>query len=471
MQLVKLITSKRINTLAAISSIVLLTPVFTYAQDNSPYSRFGIGDLAPKTHVVNRAMGGISAAYADFISINYNNPASYASFQAFTETKSKKLQSGRAILDIGVNYDNRAIQEPGNATKFASNNIFFSYLQMGVPLKAGWGLTFGLRPISRINYKILSSTRLVNPLPPFNLIDSTQTLYEGTGGTYRANIGTGITVFKKQKFKQEENLSIGVNAGYLFGNRDFSTRRAFVNDTVTYYKANYETRADYGNLYFDAGLQYKKPLSEKLSLTLGVTGAWAQTLNATQDVLRQTFDYNTNGDTLQVDSVYLLANQKGKIELPSNFTVGFVLQKQMTGVKESSWLIGVDFVKENWSKYRYYGQADNLTDKTAIRVGGQFTPAPKKNYFSNVTYRFGFFTGKDYVSTTGSRLKNMGGTFGLALPVGNYGQFSRTQYSVVNLAFEYSKRGGNSNPLKENLFRISAGFSLSDLWFGKRKYD
>jgi hypothetical protein len=473
MQLVKLITRKRINTLAAFSSLILIlsfsvsTPAFS--QDNSPYSRFGIGDLVPKAHVTNRGMGGITAAYSDIISINSSNPASYSAFQSWIEAKSKKIQSGRAILDVGVNYDSRTLQEPGNPEKFTSNNVLFSYLQLGVPIKQNWGLVFGLRPVSRTGYRIVSRTRLVNPLPPFNTIDSAQTLYEGTGGTYRATIGTGFAIFKKEKHKQEEKLSIGLNTGYMFGNKDYSTRRVFANDSVDYYKANYETKANYGNLYFDAGIQYKLPLNNKLSLTIGASGAWAQKLNATQDVLRQTFDYDANGDTLQVDSVYFSANQKGKIELPSTFTIGFVLQKPALTLKESSWLIGVDFSKTNWSKYKYYGQTESLRDVWEIKVGGQFTPIPKKNYFSNVAYRFGFFTGPDYVNA-GQKLTQTGGTFGMGLPLANRGGLTQ-QFTMLNLAFEFSKRGNNNNLLKENMFRISAGFSLSDLWFGKRKYE
>ena len=53
------------------------------AQDNSPYSRYGIGDLHPNSNILNRGMGGISAAYADPLSVNFVNPASYASFKTF----------------------------------------------------------------------------------------------------------------------------------------------------------------------------------------------------------------------------------------------------------------------------------------------------------------------------------------------------------------------------------------------------
>jgi hypothetical protein len=68
----------------------------------------------------------------------------------------------------------------------------------------------------------------------------------------------------------------------------------------------------------------------------------------------------------------------------------------------------------------------------------------------------------------------MGASFGMGLPVWSFkdpGRFRRTQYSNLNLSFEYIKRGNNDNRLKENTFRISAGFNFSDWWFSKRKYD
>jgi hypothetical protein len=77
------------------------------AQDNSPYSRYGIGDLVPQTNIFTRGMGGVSAAYIDNFSINFSNPASFSSFQSFREKKNKKMASGRAVADFGVNVERR----------------------------------------------------------------------------------------------------------------------------------------------------------------------------------------------------------------------------------------------------------------------------------------------------------------------------------------------------------------------------
>lgn len=474
MQLVKSITLKKIKTLRCLFGTFLVffcaafLPVF--GQDNSPYSRYGIGDLVPPTHVNSRSMGGISAGFTDFLSINFNNPASYSSFQAGIEPKSKKLVTGRAILDIGINIDNRTLKDQAKEGKFSASNALFSYVQVGVPIRSNWGLSFGLRPISRISYKIVRNELLMNPIPPFDTIENSTTRFEGDGGAYLASVGTGFSVFRRVKKGMEEKLSIGINAGYLFGRKDYTTKRSLLNDTVDYYQANYETRTNYGSIYANAGIQYHLPLNEakKIMLTLGAYGAWSQQMNARQDILRETFIYDPNLGDVRLDSVSDSRDVKGKITLPSSYTFGFTVQKFAVQNKEGGWLFGADFEQQNWDKYRIYGQKDSVQNKWELRVGAQFSPVPKRNYFSNVVYRVGFFTGPDYIRV-GQKLNQMGASFGLGLPISGGRQTS--QFTLINMAFEYIKRGNNDNLLKENLFRISIGFSLSDIWFVKRKYD
>lgn len=480
MQLVKLITPKIIKTLHCLTAgwkglyFTFLVVLFTalepaFSQDNSPYSRYGIGDLVPTSHINNRGMGGISAGYSDFLTINFNNPASYSSFQSVLEPKSKKLVFGRAILDLGVNTEGRTLKEPGPATKFVANNALFSYIQVGVPLKSNWGMSFGLRPISRISYKIFRNERLKDPITGLP-IDSSNTRFEGNGGAYQASMGTGFSIFQRIKADgREEKLSVGLNVAYLFGSKDYNTKRSLINDTVSYYQAKYETKTNYGGLHLNAGVQYKTPVSKKLFLTAGIYGAWGQKLSATQDILRETFFYDDNLGEVRLDSVSDRKNIKGKLTLPSTYTIGFILQKPSVPGKEGGWLVGIDFEQQNWEKYRLYGQTDSVRNKWELRVGGQINPIPKRNYFSNVSYRLGFFLGPDYIKV-GQKLSQMGASFGLGLPVAISRQ-APNQVTIVNVAFEYGKRGNNNNLLRENLFRLSFGFSLSDYWFIKRKYD
>ncbi len=57
----------------------MLVSVITQAQtENSPYSRYGLGDQLPTQNIMSRGMGGVSAAYSDILSVNFTNPASYS---------------------------------------------------------------------------------------------------------------------------------------------------------------------------------------------------------------------------------------------------------------------------------------------------------------------------------------------------------------------------------------------------------
>jgi hypothetical protein len=119
------------------------------------------------------------------------------------------------------------------------------------------------------------------------------------------------------------------------------------------------------------------------------------------------------------------------------------------------------------------GSADSVRNSWQLRVGGELRPseeAYRRSYFGRVAYRAGIFFGPDYVHVK-NKLPIMGASFGLGLPLNTENRFNPTQRTLINLAFEYIKRGNNDNLLKENMFRLSVGFSLSDFWFVKKKYE
>jgi hypothetical protein len=469
MLLVNLITTKKTKTLHCITCLVLVSlSGFVFAQDNSPYSRYGIGDLVPNQTITSRGMGGIVAGYSEVFSINSNNPASYFNFESSPQAKSKKISSGRALLDVGVNFETRSLQQHNPPANFTATNALFSYIKVGVPLRKYWGLSFGLRPVSRISYKIFHNERLYDPntgLP----IDSAITRYEGTGGSYLASIGTGLTIYKKETPTVSRNLSVGFNTGYFFGNKDYSSRRSLLNDTVDYFQGNSETKTSFGNIYVDLGMQYRTTIGKGYFLTVGAFGNWNQHVTARQDRIRETFIFDPSFGDIRLDSVSDERDIKGKMLIPAQFTAGLVLQKLPT-LDKGSWLIGLDFMIQQWEKYRFYGQVDSLRNTWEIRAGGQYYPEPSKNYFSNIAYRFGFFVGPDYIKV-GGNLPRFGVSLGFGLLVRKISPLNPYQRSMINLAFEYLKRGNSSNIVSENMFRFSLGFSLSDIWFIKRRYD
>ncbi|MEO7801046.1 MAG: hypothetical protein ABIR81_03560 [Ginsengibacter sp.] len=427
-----------------------IAPLFTFSQENSVYSRYGLGNLVPAGNVLNKGMGGVSAGYADPATVNFVNPASYSGLVYTT-------------LDIGAQVDSRTITSQTPAGKFTSNNAFISYLQLGVPLlngnkkamkrKVSWGMNIGLRPISRINYKVANYGRV-------NGIDSLITIYEGNGGANEAMIGTGVKI---------KNLSVGLNLGYLFGSKDYNTQLVFVNDSIQYQKSNSSTKTNFGGILFRGGLQYAIPLKKDDKqngvLRLGAYGNLQQKINAKQDIVRETFLFNSEtGSADKLDSVYDAVDQKGKIIYPSTVGVGFVVEK-------SHLIFGADFEMTNWDNYSFYGNRDFVQNNWTVKTGFQYFPALSSStkFWNFVRYRAGFAFGPDYISID-KKLPQYTLSAGLGVPLKIKRSFYETQYSVMNLGVEYGTRGNNSNNVKENILRISIGFALGDVWFRRVKY-
>ena len=426
-----------------------------FAQENSPYSRYGLGDLAPNHNIFTRGMGGIAAATIDYQSINFVNPASLASLQS-------------TIFDIGIEADFRTLKSTNPVKKFSSANSLFSYIQLGFPLTTAkmrkdsmaWGLSFGLRPVTKINYKIEKFSSIRS-------IDSAYTLYEGSGGANQAFIGTGLKIKK---------FSFGINAAYLFGTKNYSTRLSLINDTVSYYKSNSSNQTNYGGILLTGGLQYDIVLNKDKKnevakiLRFGAYGNLQKKLNARRDDVRETFDYDGNSGTYRIDSVFDEKGVKGTIEYPSSFGAGF-------SYSDEHWLVGADYEMTKWSNYRYYGQTDQVQNNWAIRVGGQYFPAktntPVKKYFNFVKYRAGFYYGPDYIKTNNSR-PEYGFTIGTGMPLTS---LRTTYYDIerkivmLNTSLEIGNRGNKNTNLRENTVRFSIGISMNANWFIKRKYN
>jgi hypothetical protein len=454
--------------------IICLLGFFTAnAQENSPYSRYGLGDIYPSQNVVNRAMGGLTAAYADPMgqSINFSNPASYADFQRL-QNYNFNSSGGRVLYDLGFSVDSRTLRSKSPIKKYSSANFIPSYLSLGFPITKGLGAALVVRPYSRINYSVISATRIPG-------VDSAEYLYEGSGGVNQAFVGLG---------KRWGAFSAGFNAGYMFGRKETNTRLGIINtDTVStfYYKSNSGTATSFGKFFYSLGALYdiklasipakdKKP-PQSYGLRLGATAMFKQTFKGTQDIVRETFEYNGAGGTTSLDSVYKTTGTKINIDMPAVYTIGAMLHKSMspTGSSFDIWSVGVELETSKWSQFRFGGVSDKLNDYWQLRLGGQFlasTTSP--TLLGRSTYRFGLNVGRDYINADNNGLKTFSGSVGVGLPVAArtaYGQSS--QFTNVNIALEFGKRGSNVNNVTENYFRVSLGLSLSDIWFRKRKYD
>ncbi|MDB5202072.1 MAG: hypothetical protein JWQ27_1481 [Ferruginibacter sp.] len=454
MRLVNLTTARLKRIFLLVSTVSICSASF--AQENSPYSRYGMGDLVPNQNMANRALGGIAAGYsydysypgAPVNNINLSNPAALGVLSS-------------TIFDVGGEIDRRTLKSNISPNKYTATNTLISYIQLGFPIASqkmlrrgnSWGLSFGLRPVSRINYKIQTNERLTN-------IDSLTTIYEGSGGINQVNVSTGIKL---------KRLSLGVSSGYTFGNKDYSTNLTFINDSVFYYKSNTAAQTRFGGVFVNAGIQYDIPMKNaNQHLQIGAYMKFQQNLKAKKDNVNQTIGYDGNGGIIGIDTINSSKDIAGTIKLPASYSAGFVYNNR-------HWLLGADLDLSQWADYRNYGQKDATQNTYTIRAGAQYFPAKDNTsaskYWSFVKYRAGVYYGSDYIKLNTSR-PDYGVTLGAALPLTSFNRLRFGEFVTLNTGVEIGGRGNkNSQSIRENIMRFNFGISMNASWFVKPKYN
>ena len=468
------------------------------AQDasSSPYSRFGIGDIQAAGVTQNLGMGGVNIAMYHPLGLNYSNPAAYGRLQLTT-------------FDAGVN---ASLMELKSTQKVQSNSdVSLGYFAFAFPLKSRKaGMGFGIVPLSNVGYKI-------NDLQTNSLGNPELHVYEGSGGLHQFFLSTGFTPFR--------NLTAGVSASYLFGSIN-QERRVEFNDASFLNTRLLDTR-DQRGFYYTFGLQYtldslrispsdsvadvnhklevaedslemlqhnlKKGVStdtsrisalqirmeelEKINRSIHVRhqrGEWnlvagftfspGSSLNAERSVIANTFRYLdpfTKEQIVVKDTLYYSTAESGSIRLPLGYGFGLALRKG------NQWIIASDFRLQNWSTYRSYGQSDSLANSYRASLGLQFTPDERgfNSFWNQVNYMAGFHYSNSFLQLRGNQLKEMGISAGLGIPI-------RRGLTTIRLMAEAGKRGTtDAGLLEEKYFRFTFGFSLSDRWFIKQRYD
>lgn len=438
----------------------MLSVASAKAQENSPFSRYGVGDLYPQQTIASRAMGGVTAAFTSPQAINTVNPASYGFIPQVT-------------FDVGISIDQRTLKSKSPLLNYSSANFLPSYVMIGVPLNRlkGWGAAFGIKPVARINYSVEELVQNGNA-------DTLQKLHQGNGGLTQAFIGIGK---RWGKHITGTNFSIGLNAGYEFGRRQTDNIINYI-DSTPFTKSNYSATTTYSGVFINPGAMLsigfgKKQdkitkVYESYQLRIGASANIQHNLNASQNSIVESFDYDANGAIVPLDTIKIQNGITGKLVIPLNYTVGFMLSNLLTDYGVSKWSIGADYTGGKWSDYRFYGQPDQVVNNWMLHAGGEFTPnLTSANGFSRAIYRLGFYTGKNYINADGNGYDEKAVTFGVGFNLRKYrGQYDNQQ-TLINTAIEIGKRGSTVNNVTENYFKLSVGFSLSDLWFVKRKYD
>jgi len=455
-------------------SLVVLQQV--NAQEHTPYSRYGLGYAFDNNNAQSSQMGGLSATFQSGETVNYLNPASYASLQLTT-------------LDAGFSGNFGTIKT--QSLKAKQNSFTLNYLSLFFPVKKYWTTGVSLLPFSAKDYLISQTTT-------FDTTTAVKFEYEGSGTLYNLSWGNGF------KYK---GFSVGVNIGYLFGKLNNNTLAYQLNKYGSFDNDAYATwtftNTKVSSFIWNAGAQYNLPIKSKkdsnkiYNITFGIAGSapikFAKTTYSDEGLYTfpssylsyRTTDAGINdfiNDYIlpRVTSIQILDtlsekfNQRKDIRLPATLNVGLMASR---GIK---WRAGVDFKFQPWSKYKGYedNAASKLNNSWKVAAGGEFLPNDKNfsKFFSRIKYRAGFNYTQTNLKINNQKINEFGINFGLGIPLllttaNDEGLLQKVLVYAFNVGFEAGSRGTtDKNLVRENFYRLKFGISLSDKWFVKRKY-
>ena len=398
-----------------------------YAQNesNSPYSRFGLGDLQSVSTATQSAMGGVGLAIYDPLSINVSNPASYSS-----------VLSQRFTMQTGGIHTTKQLQT--NAQSQVVNSTNFNHLLFSFPLSKFWGTSVGLLPFSEMSYSF--SDLSTDP--------AAELMFEGNGGLTRFYLGNAVSVNK--------NISLGANLNYLFGN--LNSIRKVLFDDVSIFNSKINEDINVNGFYFDFGLMYKANLG-KWNSVIGLTLDNGSEISAEKTALIETFRSGGEFELIE-DTISFDQQLDGTLQLPTSMGLGLAINNE-------HWKIMADYKNDNWEEYELFGVNDDLKNSSRLALGLEFVPDKKSinKYYKMIRYRLGMYSSKTYLNLKNQQLNEKAITLGFGLPLKRSG-------SLLNLSAEFGQMGTTDDGLiQESFARFKIGFIFSDIWFIKRKYD
>ncbi len=442
----------------------LVTNTAATAQTNSvnsysPYTMFGIGELATQGNTIMRAMGGVGVAWRSSQMVSSLNPAGYSA----TMRKSFIFDaSAEGNFLVNVQHKRDAA---GNIYKArnAKNTVNFHELAIQFPLTKGLGMGISVTPYSSVGYN-MTATEQSDDI--WGTVGRVLYSYTGDGDVTEVKAGIGWEIFK--------GFSVGIAAKYYWGNILHNYTSMVSDDFVgtnSYMAAVGQDDYAIHSFKFQAGLQWSIISNEKRMLNVGATYDYGGSLCS--KLTRSIVLNNTAESTVeQLDDI------NSQMRLPHQVTAGVMYQ-------DNTFTAGIDYEFQAWSsnKDRFeeeiYGGAKVTYDDThSIRAGIEYTPNrfDVRRYLRRVSYRLGGRYGQYYQTYGGRRIDNFAVTAGFGFPIRFMGA------SSIDVAVEYGRRGtndfirsGNSmvGLIRQDYCKVSLGLSFfgEDYWFVRPKFD
>ncbi len=429
-------------------AIILLLSMFgggmisaAYAQMSSlntfsPYTMYGIGDLAVGGSAFNRPMGGVGVAFRTPYRFNYLNPAALSA-----------IPRQSALFNFAGEGKNIYAKSPNTSTSYNTFNIHD--LGLAVPLGKGVGLGFSLTPVSSVGY----TSRLVERSADITQnVGSTIYNYAGDGGITQVSMNLGVHVAK--------GLSLGATMHYWFGDIE-RQYNVVVNDytsSTIYRNIVSSENKNISKLLFTLGAQYTCRVGKQNALTVGAT--YQPKVKATVRDSRLTLSHNS----VMVDTIYS-ARSRTKMDIPAKWAAGIAFQ----GPKLT---VAFDYNRQDWAGAFAIpeGQEISLGVYQDFRLGFSYTPDQFdiRNALKRWTYKAGVRYGDSYLTMRGNRLRDA------AVSVGVDFALKRGTFSKVGIGLEYGERGSWAKDMvRERYFNFTVALSLfgNDYWFVRPKYN
>lgn len=435
------------QALCAFLLVLFSSTAFVSAQEspspntNSPYTRYGFGQLSDQSFGNSKAMGGIAYGLRNGSQINPSNPASYTSIDSLT-----------FLFEGGMTMQNTNFKD--GKIRMNAKNSSFDYIAMQFRLNKKLAMSAGFLPFSSVGYSF-SQTGIVNdktdpdnPKPSdYNYVNS----FSGDGGLNQLYAGIAYKIIN--------NLSVGINASYLFGTINHASQITIANpneNNINVDVTSYSNQVKINNYKLDFGLQYTQKFGKKHAVTLGAVYSLKHKLNS------DGYKYVTNQGKLEGVTTSISSSVdtiRNGFEMPHSFGAG------LTYVYDNRLTVGFDYTFQKWGETKFFNEEGMLSDRAKYAFGVEYLPSfIKRNYLTKIRYRAGVYYSDPYVKVKGENgAREFGASLGFGLPV-------MGSKSILSISGQYVKvKPRVKGMLEENYLKLSIGLTFNERWFSKWK--
>ena len=400
---------------------------------SSPYTRYGVGRIAPIGNAATRGMAGVGVAQRTSAYTNMVQPASLTAIDTLT-----------MIFDAGLDVEWARYSEDG--THETDWNAGFAYMSFHFPLWRRTAMSLSLSPYSMVGYDFGATGR--------EGIDSQivkadtlvwQNTYAGNGGLQRVAAAMAWRALKTQR----TSLDVGATFGYIYGT---------VSHGATAYISSGQAQSTVTTRAFTArgfelgvGVQWQQWLDARRSIVVGATFSPKLHLGVDADIEKY-----SNTDTMTYTRSIAMHTP-----LKAGFGVSYNVDRKL--------FAEFDFSFENWknaggldANFNY--KDDYYRNITKFAAGVEYRPSIyDQSYMKTCRYRAGLAVRSSYVEVYGSQSWEYTATLGLGLPVPG-------RRSILNVALEYSHLApSKSDLLAEDCLRLTLGMTFNEVMFYRNR--